>query len=737
MGKKRYLLIFLFMLICVLSCPVIVFATDSNLRDSNSSQEIKYSSDYGYNILDEKSKEIYDKLKEACEDVYTDMYGDKLLNIKVTAGDSVLSQQEMEKIRYCFLMDNPQYFWITDKKLVTKDFIILLCDNRFSEKSVRNEMWNQIKTTIDNYITDFNNANLESDYEKQKFIHDIIITNTTPCKTSYKKTSYKPDESYKSTIEGVFGEYKTADSIGYGKAFSLLMNATGQKCIYTQYFCMGNYMVSGVCATYIEDSWYWTDVYRDDIETAESTEFLGFSNITFNQQYIRGGMIAQLPIISDTKYVSMTAQKPVFIKNLSDSLKVNTGEDFTLEVNLENNDNVSFEWYKDGEIIEGENTQSITIENASNEDSGVYKVCAICSVGENVESECSIECMVSVITPLKIVSDLVSSVVIDEGEDVILSVLAQGEGDLIYQWFKDNRLIENQSDGILWIENASTEDIGNYYVRITDSELNTIISSVSQLYVISRPEEFNFGNIEQPIEEEEREYDNLTVPVIKLQDTNAVYEKIDSNNNEVIKCADIYYNAEKSKVAKATVEIDTSNIDTEYINSSSKFKSELIEILKSIASLNIDKPTQSFQLFEKRFTTDDDDYMVMTFSKHLEFAFPVKVTFTVDNNDFNNDDCYLYYFNDEEKILELYQDNLNFNNNAFIVNLSHCSEYVISQGEITVSDFSELFDNQNSEKDNSNKENPKTSVNTMVPTLLILILTLLYILVKSKKLNKF
>lgn len=726
------------LVICLLifTISLDVFASYEGSESNNNSEGITYSSDYGYSLLSDDCKTIYDKLLIACENFDSDIFLSGTCNeLDVTYDGIELTNNEKYEIYTYFVYDNPQYFWLDRTVGITDDSISLVCDSRFVTKSAREKAWSTIKATIDNYVNAFNHTEFKNDYEKEKFIHDIIINNTTPC-----GSSYNPNESYKSNIEGVFGQEKTADSCGYGKAFALLMNATHQKCVSLKCTCKTNHMISVLSAVNIDNKWYWNDVYRDDTEDLPATDYLNFSDAIFKEQYrisFQPSPVApfsyELPPMSDTKYVLKTAQKPVFVMNLDDSMKINNGEDFTLKVKIENDDNVSYEWYKDNEIIEGQTSDTLIINGAKAENSGIYKVCAICTVGDSSESEFSNECVVNVPSETKIISDLEKSMLAKEGETVILFVSAKGENPLTYQWYKNDILLGNQTQAGIIFTNVSLLDTGNYKVKVTDSASKSVESSVCTLLVIKNEQNDDLSNIDKPLNFDDEQMDNITVPVIKLQNLDTVYEKINSNSKDVIKCADIYYNKEQSGMLKATVEIDTSDISMSQIGSDEKFRSDMTDVLKSLASLNIDKPTRSFELFSQRFDTQNN-FKVMTFSKDMQFPFPVDVTFIFNESDNSKDDYCFYYFNDEEKALELCQKSLRMNEDTFKVRLSHCSEYVISPKEINVLEMPYLAvgSDENIQNADSDTQNPNTSQGSKTFITCIFAITSLYIINKHK-----
>lgn len=83
-------------------------------------------------------------------------------------------------------------------------------------------------------------------------------------------------------------------------------------------------------------------------------------------------------------------------------------------------------------------------------------------------------------------SDLSNNVKAEEGADITLSVKADANGTLTYQWYKDGKKIEGANEAALMIKNAKASDAGLYYVVVTNTlngETNTIKSNVCQVTV--------------------------------------------------------------------------------------------------------------------------------------------------------------------------------------------------------------------------------------------------------------
>ncbi|MBL9169979.1 MAG: immunoglobulin domain-containing protein [Verrucomicrobiales bacterium] len=93
--------------------------------------------------------------------------------------------------------------------------------------------------------------------------------------------------------------------------------------------------------------------------------------------------------------------------------------------------------------------------------------------------------VVSVGSGPKIVSSPVTQTV-DEGDPVVFEVLAVGEGQVTYQWFKNGEPIANENASTLSIVSAKPADQAIYTVRVQDADA-TDTTEPAQLVVLQKP----------------------------------------------------------------------------------------------------------------------------------------------------------------------------------------------------------------------------------------------------------
>jgi hypothetical protein len=122
---------------------------------------------------------------------------------------------------------------------------------------------------------------------------------------------------------------------------------------------------------------------------------------------------------------------------------------------------VSYQWLKNGKPIAGENFFFISIDSASLHDAGRYTLQASIGTAESVSQAA----VVRVIEPVTIRHDL-HDVSVKTGRSVALRAVARGTGPLRYQWYRDDEAIPDAIKPRLLIRPVTDADAGIYWVVI-------------------------------------------------------------------------------------------------------------------------------------------------------------------------------------------------------------------------------------------------------------------------------
>lgn len=167
--------------------------------------------------------------------------------------------------------------------------------------------------------------------------------------------------------------------------------------------------------------------------------------------------------------------------SIGEDLAFQTGSEYSVSVGDSVNFEISFNnvlddesvlWFKDGQLIAGQNERLLNLGSVSGSDSGTYYAVIENSVGRTQSD--SFELLV--VTPLRItdLSRSPSDGQVDQGGTFSLTVSAEGTGSLSYQWEAqilraDWALIEGATDSAYSVINATrAEHQGNYRVTVSD-----------------------------------------------------------------------------------------------------------------------------------------------------------------------------------------------------------------------------------------------------------------------------
>ncbi len=169
---------------------------------------------------------------------------------------------------------------------------------------------------------------------------------------------------------------------------------------------------------------------------------------------------------------------PIIVED-PQSQSVEAGETVMFEVEA-SGDDLSFQWHKDGEVIDGATEAVLAIENVTAEDAGDYAVLIANPAGE-IESAAA---TLALLEPPVIVEHP-ESVEAAIGDAVSFSVVAEG-ADLSYQWFKNGEPIEGEAGSVFGIGSVAAEDEGAYTV-VAVNPIASVESGPAQLIIVADP----------------------------------------------------------------------------------------------------------------------------------------------------------------------------------------------------------------------------------------------------------
>ena len=174
--------------------------------------------------------------------------------------------------------------------------------------------------------------------------------------------------------------------------------------------------------------------------------------------------------------VPPAAAAPVITADLPGSVAVPVGESFALSVGA-TGDNLSYQWYKDGEPLVGHSGPTLQVNGASATHSGRY-YCYVQNSAGAVESN---GCTVKVVSQPVITQDISpTALTLNAGDTITLTAAASGENMVIHWFYKKGdtelREIAGQNGTTLSITAAQEHNGADFYCQFVNEAGGAITS---------------------------------------------------------------------------------------------------------------------------------------------------------------------------------------------------------------------------------------------------------------------
>lgn len=197
-------------------------------------------SDYYFSLLNTEEKKLYLNLKKQADRYMTGTEQFQTTEVNRN-GENVpvyimpltsfegLSTPQMKKVFYCFMFENPQYYFMRNSVVYseTTNMMTVGLYKVFSDGNTRAEYTRRFAEQLQSWDEQVNAA--QTPAEKEQLIHKIVCDNVT-----YHETMNVDDPDDKqmsqSCISAVLFEKKTVCA-GYAQLFSLLCNRAGITCV--------------------------------------------------------------------------------------------------------------------------------------------------------------------------------------------------------------------------------------------------------------------------------------------------------------------------------------------------------------------------------------------------------------------------------------------------------------------------------------------------------------------------
>lgn len=143
------------------------------------------------------------------------------------------------------------------------------------------------------------------------------------------------------------------------------------------------------------------------------------------------------------------------------------GEDVTLSVSASGQGPFLYQWYLNGEAIEGATESTLTVPGADTGAKGEYSVSVISAIGQVISSVASLRVLELPELPAFVNEPL--GYIAFMGEEAMLDARAVASTPIAYQWYKDGSPIEGETGETLLIDPAISDDEGTCYVTATNA----------------------------------------------------------------------------------------------------------------------------------------------------------------------------------------------------------------------------------------------------------------------------
>ncbi|MGN0600755.1 MAG: transglutaminase domain-containing protein [Oscillospiraceae bacterium] len=186
-----------------------------------------YSTNYYYDRLNQKQKELWDEIDAACYSFYYDTSSldptDPCFAI-VNFSKKNLTMAEVSQTYWCYYYSHPEYFFLWNGIAASDTDIILRTHYVFSAGDVRKEAREHIAQLTEKWMSEIEDMSTQA--EKEIHIAKLIADNVVYHKKNGEPVSNDENQSLAGALY-----YGTCVCTGYAMAMTYMCNAAGIECI--------------------------------------------------------------------------------------------------------------------------------------------------------------------------------------------------------------------------------------------------------------------------------------------------------------------------------------------------------------------------------------------------------------------------------------------------------------------------------------------------------------------------
>ncbi len=158
------------------------------------------------------------------------------------------------------------------------------------------------------------------------------------------------------------------------------------------------------------------------------------------------------------------------------------GDEFTLEVEAGGPSPFGYQWFRDGSLVTTATSEILSVSSASAQHSGTYYVVVTNSFGSIRSASATIR-----VVPHIVIHQQPEDTSVAIGTRLTLSVAAESQLPLSYQWFHNGLELEGKTEPSLIIANVATNNAGAYHA-IVINELEELATDNADVTIIPGPD---------------------------------------------------------------------------------------------------------------------------------------------------------------------------------------------------------------------------------------------------------
>lgn len=230
----------------------------------------------------------YQMLSENQQSVYRQIYANAQNLTEKFAPEKTVSASDVKTAFEAVIGDHPEMFWLetgySSKYLVNGQCVEI--DLKYNSTADDLESAKQrFDAAAQNLITGA--ASLDSNYEKEKYVHDALASAVT-----YDLTADMNQSAYSALVNG------KSVCAGYARAYQYLLQQLGIPCYYCTGYSGGDHAWNIVK---LEDGYYNVDVTWDDA-AAIRYDYFNKTDADFASTHVRQNLSVYLPACNGTAY---------------------------------------------------------------------------------------------------------------------------------------------------------------------------------------------------------------------------------------------------------------------------------------------------------------------------------------------------------------------------------------------------------------------------------------------------